>query len=56
MLARKAADRARKEAEQRLIRQEEERRLQTIPAWKRQLMGKKDEPAAAPAPAAGIRI
>ncbi|XP_068081372.1 espin isoform X1 [Anabrus simplex] len=43
MLAKKAAERARKELEQQMIREAEEKRLQSIPAWKRQLLAKKED-------------
>ncbi|XP_049799984.1 uncharacterized protein LOC126235303 [Schistocerca nitens] len=43
MMAKKAAERARKEMEEQLARQAEEKRLQSIPAWKRQLLAKKDD-------------
>ncbi|XP_071530577.1 uncharacterized protein f isoform X3 [Panulirus ornatus] len=43
MLARKAAERAKKEAEESRIQEAEEKRLQSIPPWKRQLMMRRDE-------------
>ncbi|XP_044739006.1 espin [Chrysoperla carnea] len=43
MMAKKAAERARKELEDQLAREAEEKRLQAIPAWKRQLLAKKEE-------------
>ncbi|XP_008197099.2 ankycorbin isoform X1 [Tribolium castaneum] len=43
MLAKKAAERARKELEEQMLREAEEKRLQAIPQWKRQLMQKKEE-------------
>ncbi|KAE8741673.1 hypothetical protein FOCC_FOCC012794 [Frankliniella occidentalis] len=43
MLARKAAERARKEMEEKLQRDAEQKRLSAIPAWKRQLLAKKEE-------------
>lgn len=43
MLAKKAAEKARKELEEQLVREAEEKRLQAIPQWKRQLLQKKEE-------------
>lgn len=43
MLAKKAAERARRELEERLAKEAEHRRLQAIPAWKRQLIAKKED-------------
>lgn len=43
MLARKAAERAKKELEEQIARENEERRQKAIPPWKRQLLAKKDE-------------
>ncbi|KAK3855228.1 hypothetical protein Pcinc_038352, partial [Petrolisthes cinctipes] len=43
MLARKAAERAKREAEETRQLEAEEKRLQSIPPWKRQLMLRRDE-------------
>ncbi|CAH1406733.1 unnamed protein product [Nezara viridula] len=45
MLAKKAAEKARKEMEEQLAKEAEARRLQAIPAWKRHLLQKKSEQA-----------
>ncbi|XP_033228607.1 espin isoform X2 [Belonocnema kinseyi] len=42
MLARKAAEKAKKELEEQIARENEERRQKAIPPWKRQLLAKKD--------------
>lgn len=43
MLARKAAERAKKEAEESKLLEAEEKRMQAIPPWKRQLLMRRDE-------------
>jgi hypothetical protein len=43
MLAKKAAEKAKKEFEERLAREAEERRLSAIPKWKRDLIARKEE-------------
>lgn len=43
MMAKKAAEKARKDMEDELIRQAEEKRLQALPPWKRQLMQNKKQ-------------
>lgn len=43
MLARKAAERAKKEFEDRLAREAEDRRLSAIPQWKRDLLARREE-------------
>ncbi|XP_011499589.1 PREDICTED: uncharacterized protein LOC105363556 [Ceratosolen solmsi marchali] len=42
MLAKKAAERAKKELEEQIARENEEKRQKAIPPWKRQLLAKKD--------------
>lgn len=43
MMAKKAAEKARKDLEEELSRQAEEKRLQSLPPWKRQLMQNKKQ-------------
>jgi hypothetical protein len=43
MMAKKAAERARKELEEQMLKEAEQKRIQAIPAWKRQLLAKKEE-------------
>lgn len=43
MLAKKAAEKAKREFEDRLAREAEERRLSQIPKWKRDLIARKEE-------------
>ncbi|XP_069684569.1 espin isoform X2 [Periplaneta americana] len=43
MMAKKAAERARKELEEQMLKEAEEKRLQSIPPWKRQLLAKKED-------------
>lgn len=43
-MAKKAADKARKEAEQDILREAENKRINAIPEWKRNLLGKKEDP------------
>ncbi|XP_067127666.1 espin-like [Centruroides vittatus] len=44
VMAKKAAEKARKEAEELKQKEEEERRQQSVPAWKRQLLQRKETP------------
>lgn len=44
MLAKKSAEKARKEAEQEFLSEHEAKRISAIPEWKRQLLNRKDEP------------
>lgn len=43
MLAKKAAERAKKEFDDRLAKEAEDRRLSAIPQWKRDLLARKEE-------------
>jgi hypothetical protein len=43
MMAKNAAERARKELEEQMLKEAEQKRLQAIPPWKRQLLAKKEE-------------
>lgn len=43
MLAKKASEKARKEFDDRLAREAEDRRLSAIPKWKRDLIARKEE-------------
>lgn len=43
MLAKKAAERAKKEFEERMIKEAEDRRLSSIPQWKRDLLARREE-------------
>lgn len=43
MLAKKAADKAKKDFEDRLAQEAENRRLSQIPQWKRDLIARKEE-------------
>lgn len=43
MLAKKAAEKAKREFEERLAREAEDRRLSAIPKWKRDLIARKEE-------------
>lgn len=43
MLAKKAAERAKKEFEVRMVKEAEDRRLSAIPQWKRDLLARREE-------------
>lgn len=43
MLAKKALEKARREAETNLIKEEEQKRIKAIPEWKLNLLNKKDD-------------
>lgn len=43
MLAKKAAERAKKDFEERMIKEAEDRRLSAIPQWKRDLLARREE-------------
>lgn len=43
MLAKKAAERAKREFEERMAKEAEDRRLSAIPQWKRDLMARREE-------------
>lgn len=43
MLAKKAAERAKKEFEERIAKEAEDRRLSAIPQWKRDLLARREE-------------
>lgn len=43
MLAKKAAERAKKEFEERMAKEAEDRRLSAIPQWKRDLLARREE-------------
>lgn len=43
MLAKKAAERAKKEFEMRMVKEAEDRRLSAIPQWKRDLLARREE-------------
>lgn len=43
MLAKKAAERAKKDFEERMVKEAEDRRLSSIPQWKRDLLARREE-------------
>lgn len=43
MLAKKAAERAKKDFEERMIKEAEDRRLSNIPQWKRDLLQRRED-------------
>lgn len=49
MMAKKLAEKAKREAEEQLLKELEEKKANAIPAWKKQLKQKKDETYSSPA-------
>lgn len=49
MMAKKLAEKARKDAEQKVLLEMEAKKMNAIPVWKRNLINKKDEIYASPA-------
>lgn len=49
MMAKKSAEKAKRETEEQLVKELEEKKANAIPAWKKQLKQKKDETYSSPA-------